>query len=103
MKKLIIFLLGLSILLVTSCKRDSDVLATYKGGEITRGEFHEWVEGRRLKLDTVLKKKTQQKSKLRQQVLDLLTAEEAKKAGYDKTEDYQFLIKLVRRNFIQNY
>jgi hypothetical protein len=53
--------------------------------------------------ETILKKKAQQTAKLNKMILDMLVAEEARKAGYDKSDDYQYLFALLQDNFYAAY
>ena len=85
------------------CKSDSDVLATYSDGKITRGEFYKWLDDRHIARETVLSSMAKQKAKLRQMAVERLTVIEAKKAGYDKTDDFRKLEELVRNNFTAGY
>src|SRR4030042_1120442 len=88
MKQITIIVLALATAMAaTGCKRASDVLATYKGGRVARGEFHEWMDARRMEQEAILKKKTQQKTHLERLVIEKLSVQEAKKAGFDKRED----------------
>jgi len=91
------------MMILSGCKRDSDVLATYKDGKITRGEFTTWMDARNYPRESILKKKSQQKVKLKQMALDRLTVSEARKAGFDKNADYIFMEKLFNRNFYAGY
>ena len=88
MKKVIILVAALSVVWI-GCKRDSDVLATYNNGQVTRGEFHTWLDAHHISKDAVLKKKKQQVSKLTTMVQWKLAADEARKAGFDKSEDFK--------------
>lgn len=72
-----------------ACKRDSDVLATYNSGKITRGEFHEWLDAHNISQDSILKKKKQQINKLQTMGLWKIAAAEARKVGFDKNEDFK--------------
>ncbi len=102
MRKIVLLsVLALSFL-ISGCKSDSDVLASFTGGEITRGEFYGWIEARHLSKKVVLKSKAKQKTKLNQIALDKLSVAEAKKANYDKTEDFQRILSLVKDNFTAN-
>lgn len=88
MKKVIILVAAISALYV-GCKRDSDVLATYNTGKVTRGEFHTWLDAHHISKDAVLKRKKQQSSKLNTMVMWKLASMEARKAGFDKSEDFK--------------
>jgi hypothetical protein len=104
MKKFIIIVIALIMALhAIACKRAGDVLATYKGGQITRGEFYEWLEARRMPKDAIVKNKSQQKSNLERLVTERLVIKEAQKAGYEKSEDFQFLKIQAVRNFYGQY
>lgn len=90
MKKIAVFMFVVcAIAMNAACKRDSDVLATYNSGKITRGEFHEWLDAHHINRDSIMKKKKQQASKLQTMGLWKLAAAEAKKAGFDQTEDFK--------------
>lgn len=90
---------GMFLLLTVGCKRSSDVLATYEGGRITRGEFYQWLDARRISKDLILKRKDQQKSNIERFALERITAREARKAGFDKSDEFTFLKNLAVRNF----
>ncbi len=104
MKKMIITALaGVLVLTGIGCKRSGDVLATYKDGEITRGDFYTWMEARKVAKDAILKKKAQQKSNLERFAVEKMAVKEAIKAGFDKNEDFLFLKKFAERNFYAQY
>ncbi|MCP4131223.1 MAG: hypothetical protein GY754_09605 [bacterium] len=86
-----------------SNKSEKNVLATYTGGRVTRGQFYDWLEERRLKKDKVLQKKSDQRKKLKKITLEQVTILEAKKAGFDKSDDFKFVNKLVKRYFMGRY
>lgn len=86
-----------------SCKRAGDVLATYNGGTITRGEFYDWMDARRMAKDAILKKKSQQKTHLERYAVEKFAVKEAIKAGFDKKEDFLFLKSIATRNFYSQY
>ena len=102
MRKNILLSLLVTTIALTGCKSDSDVLASFNGGEITRGDFYGWIETRHLSKKVMLKSKAKQKAKLKQIALDKMCVAEAKKAGYDKTEDFQRILSLVKDNFTAN-
>jgi peptidyl-prolyl cis-trans isomerase C len=104
MKNVIIVAVMASVVLAAvSCKRAGDVLATYNGGTITRGEFHDWMDARRMAKDAILKKKAQQKSHIERYAIEKFVVQEAIKAGFDKKEDFQFMKQLAKRNFYSQY
>ncbi len=85
------------------CKRAGDVLATYKDGQITRGDFYAWMDARKMAREAILKKKSQQKSNLERFAVEKLAVREAEKAGFDKKEDFIFLKKFAEKNFYSQY
>ncbi len=102
MKRIIVAVMGL-VLLYTGCKRSGDVLATYQEGKITRGEFYAWMDFRNMNKEAVLKNKSQQKSQLEQIAAERMAVREAKKAGFEKDQDFQYLIDFFRQNFYAQY
>ncbi|MDR3236965.1 MAG: peptidylprolyl isomerase [Spirochaetia bacterium] len=80
-----------------------DVLAEYKDGRITRGEFKEWLSARHIPEDAVLDSVDNQKAKLRDIAVERLTLLEAKKAGFDKTDDFTKIEAFYREAFIADF
>lgn len=104
MKRFTILALGIMLTMtVIGCKRAGDVLATFKDGQITRGEFYEWIDARRMSKESILKKKDQQKSNLERFATEKLVVREALKAGFDKNEDFAYLKNHATRNFYAQY
>lgn len=94
-----LFLLFL-IISVIGCKSESDVLLTFKDGQITRGEFYSWLELRRFNKDKVIISKRDQESKLKMMGFDRVVAIEAKKAGLDKQETIKKFINISMDNLL---
>jgi peptidyl-prolyl cis-trans isomerase C len=104
MRRFYVLFLALALLIFNqACKRDSDVLATYSDGQITRGEFHSWMDTRHIPRESVLSARVKQKAKLRQMMVERLTVSEAKKAGFEKNDDFMKLQNLMKSNFISGY
>jgi len=107
MKRLIqyLFLLMLSgsFSLFFGCSKDNDVVAKYQGGQITRKEFHDWLDSKRLGKEAILKKKSQQKNKLNYMVKEKLTVLESKEKGFDKDDKFQKSLEKIKRNFLSSY
>jgi hypothetical protein len=82
----------ISLLVLTAgffgCKMDSDVLATYKDGKITRGDFYKWLDNKHLAKESVIKSKSNQKDKLEKMALELITVAKAKSEGFEKTSEF---------------
>ena len=75
-------------LALAACKSKNDIVATYDGGKITRGEFYDWMDMKRLSRDAILKSPRQQKNKLEMMAFERFAVEEAIKEGFDKNSDY---------------
>ncbi len=73
------------------CKCSSDVLATYDGIKITRGQFKEWLQDKQFSVEAIMKSKKQQKDKLEMMAIEAIALEEAKKENLLTTEKYKFL------------
>ncbi len=83
------YLILFSFMAIFSCKGDSDVLATYKGGDITRGEFYKWMEAKHVLKDSVLKSKKKQENKLNKMILEIIAGQKAREEGFDKTDQFK--------------
>jgi len=103
MRKLCGVLIAGVIILTFACKSENDVLATYKDGNVTRGNLYEWIEARKLGKKGILEKKSRQKSKLKNIVVGRLAALEAQKNGYDKSDDFKRMMMLKKRNYTAGY
>lgn len=91
MKRLFIIFFVLIAFVVTGCKFDSDVLATYNGGKITRGDFYEWVESNGYN-KKALKDTGRQKENLRKMFIEKILIEKARQDGFDQSEGFQALL-----------
>ena len=100
MKKTTCIFLVLMMVGIFGCKRDSDVLATYKGGNITRGEFYTWLDARRFSRETLLKNKARQKDKIESLAIEKITVEKAKSEGFDKDEEFRFFNEVATENVL---
>ncbi len=91
MKKILCVLSVIIVSGISGCKADSDILATYRGGEITRGDFYNWIESRRYNIKSLLKSRTAQMDKLRRMALERITIAKAKEEGFDKNPEFAIL------------
>ncbi len=103
MKKSGILLINFIIVLSLGCKGKNDVLVSYKGGEITRKEFYDWIDIRKFPRDSILKNKQQQRNRLKQLAMTEIAVLEAKSEGYDQTDTFQFINRLARRDFTAGF
>ena len=95
MKRCITLSLVIALLMLPGCKSDSDILATYKDGKITRGEFHNWIEAKRWSTESILKSKKQQKDKLSMMAVENIAIKEAKESGFDETPEFQSIAEMA--------
>ena len=102
MKKTVLILFAF-LLIFSACKSESDSVAEYADGKITRGEFYNGLDARHISRDSILKKKSKQKLRLRQMALEKFTVEEARKAGAEKNPEYTELIGMAKGNFIASF
>jgi len=103
MYRLMVLFAGIFIIFYSGCKGENDILVTYNKGQITRGEFYNWIKFRKMSKASVLKKKSQQRRKLQHIALNRLTVIEAGKSGYDKSDDFLYIMSHVKRNYYANY
>ncbi|HPI21934.1 MAG TPA: peptidylprolyl isomerase [Spirochaetota bacterium] len=89
MKKAVCIGIMLMIAAAMGCKREGDILATYQGGDIKRGDLYEWLKERHFQKDSVVKTKKAQKEKLERIAIERIAALEAKKAGFDATDEFK--------------
>lgn len=68
------------------CAGENDILVSYKGGTITRGEFSKWIAEKRYSKDSILKNKKRQINKLKAMMIELISIEKANEEGFDKKE-----------------
>ena len=85
------------------CKNDGDVLATYDGGQITRGELVSRLEAKDLPVGKFLENKKLQIKELRMIGVDRIAVLEAKKQGYDKSDRFNFLFNDVRNKHLGSF
>jgi len=71
---------------------DGDVLVAYKDGRITRGEFKEWLVARRVPENAVFDSIDNQKARLRDMLVERLVLADARKSGFDKSDDFKRII-----------
>lgn len=98
-----IMLFSFLTLSMSGCKLSGDALAEYNGGKITRGQMYEWLEVRGISKDATIKKKSIQKSKLRQMALDRLAEQEALQSGFDKSDEFQKKLISAKRSFYAGF
>ncbi len=99
MRRGVLYLLTF-ILLTAGCTGDSDVLVTYDGGEITRGEFYQWLARRNLSIKNFLKKKDLQVRELKRMAADRIAIIEARKESFDSSERFQFLLEDIKSRYL---
>jgi peptidyl-prolyl cis-trans isomerase C len=101
--KLLISIIAAAVFIIPSCKMSGDVLAEFGEGRITRGDFYEWIEMKGMNKESLLKKKNQQKNRIKQMALEQLAIAEAKKAGFDKDEKLLYMAESMKRRSTANF
>ncbi|MCL2026465.1 MAG: peptidylprolyl isomerase [Leptospirales bacterium] len=92
MKKYLFLSVILFIACICGCKMDGDVLAVYKDGRITRGEFKEWLAARNIPQEAAFGSIENQKAGLRDMAAERLILIDAKESGFDKSDDFKRVI-----------
>ncbi len=102
-KKICALLLLSCVLMVLSCKSDSDVLAVAGSDQITRGEFRKWLQSRHLPIDSIMKSKGSQKSYLKSMAIEKLTYE--KYLGSSRKDDPELMLleNVIYKNFLSSF
>lgn len=95
MKRWTILMVVLFALLILGCKSDSDILASYGNGTITRGEFHNWIDAKQWARESILKNKKQQKDKLTMMAIEKIAIQKAKDEGFDTSPDFQAVAEMA--------
>ena len=101
MKRTIV-MCAVAVFLITGCKGKNDVVATYNGGTITRGDFYTWMKAHNMNKETVLKKKKMQKFRLETMGEWKFAAREAVKKGFDKTDAFKIIQEISAESQIAN-
>ena len=86
MKKIYLAVL-LPFLALSACARGGDILATYDGGKITRGELSDWAAFQRIDVEAMRKTKKMQESRLRMFALEKFAYAEAQASGFANDPD----------------
>lgn len=73
-------------LALSACARSGDILATYDGGTITRGELFDWAAFQRIDVEAMRKTKKMQESRLRM-FAPVLAYAEAQASGFANNPD----------------
>jgi len=99
MKKImaLVFLLAVPMM---SCKWDSDVIVTYKGGGVTRGEFIQWLKDRGLAGEESTKNRDMMIGELQMLTINHIALLEAKREHHEKSERFTFLISDIERRYL---
>ncbi len=106
--RLLIFIFTLIVLFNSACSKDADILATYKGGKITRGEFHAWFLERspRANKKQLFKNKSKREieSRLKGMAFQKILIMEAKNGGFmDKARIKKFINLIADHILAQEY
>ncbi len=102
MKKITALAFVLAALMV-SCKRDGDVIVSYKGGGVTRGEFIQWLKDRGLTGEESTKNRDAMIGELQMLAINRIALLEAGRCGHEKSERFTFLMGDIERRYLGIY
>jgi hypothetical protein len=85
---------------ITACKFDSDIIATYKDGKITRGEFTQWLKNRNIPIDAIGKDRETVKNELQMLAMNNIALIEAQKENFEKSERFTFLFDDIKTRYL---
>ncbi len=91
------------ILCCVSCSRDSEMILTYKGGGISRGEFVRWLKERAPDAKGSEKNREMLLQELQSMAIQRIARLEAGREGYEKSERFSFLIDDVKRRYLCSF
>ncbi|MGL4371019.1 MAG: foldase protein PrsA, partial [Spirochaetota bacterium] len=99
MKKSAVYIF-LAVSLCAGCAGKNDVILTWDGGRITRGEFYDWAVSRKIDPETMKDMKRKQELRLQMMITEKIAAAEAVKAGFDKEPSVVQRVELTESNML---
>jgi len=91
------------VILSLSCSSSNDVLATFNGGSITRGELGLWLESRKISSEKVYKDKYAVSDYLKQLAVEKMTAAQAEKKYFNEEKKYKIIENTLYNNFLSAF
>lgn len=91
------------MLLLLSCKMGGDVIATTTAGDITRTEFEEWLQSRKIAVERVYDDSYSMSDYLKQIAVEKLTAKKGEDAGYSNDKKYLIIEKTLYKNLLSTF
>ncbi len=91
------------IILSLSCSTSNDILATFNGGSITRGELEDWLESRKISSDKVYEDKYAVSDFLKQLAVEKITAAQAEKSSFNNKKEYIIIENTLYKNFLSTF
>ena len=101
--KVVLLSLILLFVILSSCSQDNDILATSKIKDITRKEFNDWLESNKIKKESILENKDEQKDKLKQMALEIFAIDKAKAEGFDKSRRFMVIAERASYRILSKY
>ncbi|HSV95923.1 MAG TPA: peptidylprolyl isomerase [Spirochaetota bacterium] len=102
MKKTTALVFFMAVVMV-SCKWDSDVIVSFKGGGVTRGEFIQWLKDRGLTGEESTKKRDMMIGELQMLAINSIALREAKRVNHEKSERFSFLISDISDRYLASF
>jgi hypothetical protein len=101
--KLLLVFLILFAGILSSCSRDNEILATSRIKNITRGDFHTWLDAKKVKKESILDSKKKQKKLLESMAVELFVMDKARAEGFDKSKKITIEKDRIRESTLNNY
>lgn len=103
MRSFRLFVSLLIIIILFSCRNDSDVLAEMNSRKITRFEFHQWLQNHDTDSAHIYKNSVEAEKKIKQMAVEILTVEKALSEKFETTPFYANIKNAVYANLLSSY
>ncbi len=100
MNKILLSVMVLLCLLISSCQCDSDTIAVYADGSVTRSELLKWLRVQDIPLERARNNNELMKIHLEQLILQRIAILEAKKADYEKSVRFVLLFDDISTKYL---
>ncbi len=102
MKKITALVFIMAVMML-ACKRDGDVIVTFKGGGVTRGEFIKWLKDRGLTKEESTKNRDMMIGELQMLAINTIALIEARRVHHEKSERFSFLISDISDRYLSSF
>ncbi|MBN2418235.1 MAG: peptidylprolyl isomerase [Deltaproteobacteria bacterium] len=98
---LLLFLLFAGLL--SSCSKDNEILATSSIKDITREDFYNWLDAKKIEKESIMDSKNKQINLLEKMALELFIMNKANVEGFDKSRRLMILKERTREAILKKY